>query len=78
MDPDKAAKMFVEWQKWRASIVPPSGSIPDSEVKDELESRKICLQRPTKSGHPLVLVISSKHFASKDQANFKSNHLSLV
>ncbi|KFK43752.1 hypothetical protein AALP_AA1G168200 [Arabis alpina] len=71
MDPDKAAKMFVDWQKWRASIVPPSGFIPDSEVKDELEFNKICLQGPTKAGHPLVLVITSKHFASKDQANFK-------
>ncbi|VVA91376.1 unnamed protein product [Arabis nemorensis] len=71
MDPDKAAKMFVDWQKWRASFVPPSGFIPDSEVKNELEFKKICLQGPTKSGHPLVLVITSKHFASKDQANFK-------
>ncbi|ESQ35320.1 hypothetical protein EUTSA_v10008567mg [Eutrema salsugineum] len=70
MDPDKAAKMFVDWQKWRASKVPPTG-IPDSEVKDELEFKKICLQGPTKLGHPLVLVITSKHFPSKDPANFK-------
>ncbi|EFH69090.1 F10B6.22 [Arabidopsis lyrata subsp. lyrata] len=71
MDPDKAAKMFVDWQKWRASMIPPTGFIPESEVKDELEFRKVCLQGPTKSGHPLVLVITSKHFASKDPANFK-------
>ncbi|KAG7597068.1 CRAL-TRIO lipid binding domain [Arabidopsis suecica] len=70
MDPVKAAKMFVDWQKWRASMVPPNG-IPESEVKDELEFRKICLQGPTNSGHPLVLVITSKHFPSKDQVNFK-------
>ncbi|EFH66596.1 predicted protein [Arabidopsis lyrata subsp. lyrata] len=68
MDPDKAAKMFVDWQKWRASMVPPTG-IPELEVKDELEFRKICLQGPTKSGHPLMLVITSKHFPSKDQNN---------
>jgi aspartate-semialdehyde dehydrogenase len=78
MDPVKAAKMFVDWQKWRASMVPPTGFIPESEVQDELEFRKVCLQGPTKSGHPLVLVITSKHFASKDPANFKSNHLSLA
>lgn len=71
MDPVKAAKMFVDWQKWRASMVPPTGFIPESEVQDELEFRKVCLQGPTKSGHPLVLVITSKHFASKDPANFK-------
>ncbi|XP_010496570.1 PREDICTED: CRAL-TRIO domain-containing protein YKL091C [Camelina sativa] len=70
MDPDKAAKMFVDWRKWRASMVPPTG-IPDLEVKDELEFKKICLQGPTKSGHPMVLVITSKHFPAKDQAKFK-------
>ncbi|EOA37031.1 hypothetical protein CARUB_v10010095mg [Capsella rubella] len=70
MDPGKAAKMFVDWKKWRASMVPPNG-ISDLEVKNELEFKKICLQGSTKSGHPLVLVITSKHFPSKDQANFK-------
>ncbi|KAI8560735.1 hypothetical protein RHMOL_Rhmol04G0279500 [Rhododendron molle] len=43
MDPDKAAKMFVQWQKWRAAFVP-SGFTPDSEVQDELEARKVYLQ----------------------------------
>ena len=76
MNPHKAAKMFVDWQKWRASLVPPNG-ITDSEVKDELDFRKVCLQGPTKSGHPMVLVITSKHFPAKDQVIFKSNHLSL-
>uniref|UniRef100_A0A1J3DDK0 CRAL-TRIO domain-containing protein n=1 Tax=Noccaea caerulescens TaxID=107243 RepID=A0A1J3DDK0_NOCCA len=71
MNPDKAAKMFVEWQKWRASMVPPSGFIPDSEVKVELESGKIFLHGPTKSGHPLLLINGSKHFPSKDQLVFK-------
>ena len=76
MNPDKAAKMFVDWQKWRASLVPPNG-IPDSEVKDELDFKKVCLQGPTKSGHRMVLVITSKHFPAKDHVIFKSNHLSL-
>ncbi|WZZ57544.1 hypothetical protein YC2023_057651 [Brassica napus] len=65
MNPDKAAKMFVDCQKWRASMVPPNG-IPDSEVRDELEFGKICLHGPTKSGHPLVLVLCSKHFPAKN------------
>ncbi|XP_020869818.1 CRAL-TRIO domain-containing protein YKL091C [Arabidopsis lyrata subsp. lyrata] len=76
MDPDKAAKMFVDWQKWRASMVPPTG-IPELEVKDELEFRKICLQGPTKSGHPLMLVITSKHFPSKDQNNLSLRLVSI-
>ncbi|KAF8095114.1 hypothetical protein N665_0341s0038 [Sinapis alba] len=71
MIPDKAAKMFVDWQKWRASMIPPSGFIPDSEVKDELEFRKMFLQGPTKSGQPLVVCKVSKHFPAKDQLLFK-------
>uniref|UniRef100_M4EDE2 CRAL-TRIO domain-containing protein n=1 Tax=Brassica campestris TaxID=3711 RepID=M4EDE2_BRACM len=71
MNPNKAAKMFVDWQKWRASMIPPSGFIPDSEVKDELETRKMYLQGPTKSGQPLVVCKVSKHFPAKDQLHFK-------
>ncbi|KAF5750101.1 hypothetical protein HS088_TW03G00433 [Tripterygium wilfordii] len=70
MDPEKAAKMFVNWQKWRASLVP-NGYIPDSEVPDELESRKICLQGLSNKGYPLLIVRASKHFPSKDQRQFK-------
>ncbi|GJR94068.1 sec14 cytosolic factor-like protein [Tanacetum coccineum] len=43
MDPNKAAKMFVTWKKWRASFVP-LGFIPDSEVMDQLDAKKIYLQ----------------------------------
>uniref|UniRef100_A0A1J3IDZ1 CRAL-TRIO domain-containing protein n=1 Tax=Noccaea caerulescens TaxID=107243 RepID=A0A1J3IDZ1_NOCCA len=71
MNPDKAAKMFVEWQKWRASMVPPSGFVPDSEVMDELETRKMYLNGPTKTGHPLLICKVFKHFPAKDQLNFK-------
>lgn len=72
MDPEKAAKMFVQWQKWRASFVP-NGFISDSEVKDELENRKIFLQDLSKDGYPVMIVKASKHFPSKDQLQFKSN-----
>uniref|UniRef100_A0A5B7AQE5 Putative SEC14 cytosolic factor n=1 Tax=Davidia involucrata TaxID=16924 RepID=A0A5B7AQE5_DAVIN len=70
MDSDKAAKMFVQWQKWRAALVP-SGFIPDSEVPDELEARKIYLQGLSKNGYPVMIVKASKHFPSKDQPQFK-------
>ncbi|KAL5553259.1 hypothetical protein UlMin_040660 [Ulmus minor] len=70
MDPDKAAKMFVQWQKWRASLVP-NGFITDSEVPDELEPRKIYLQGLSTKGYPLMIVKASKHFPSKDQLQFK-------
>ncbi|KAK9935410.1 hypothetical protein M0R45_022513 [Rubus argutus] len=70
MDPEKAAKMFVQWQKWRASFVP-NGFISDFEVKDELENRKIFLQDLSKDGYPVMIIKASKHFPSKDQLQFK-------
>lgn len=72
MDPEKAAKMFVQWRKWRTSLAP-SGFIPDSEVPDELQAKKIYLQGLSKKGLPIMLVKGSKHYISKDQVQFKSN-----
>ncbi|KAF5757359.1 putative CRAL-TRIO lipid binding domain, CRAL/TRIO domain superfamily [Helianthus annuus] len=70
MDPNKAAKMFVSWQKWRASFVP-LGFIPDSEVTDQLESKKIYLQGLSKDGYPVMVVKACKHYPAKDQPQFK-------
>lgn len=74
LDRDKAAKMFVQWQKWRASFVP-LNYIPDSEVADELSAKKIYLQNLSRKGHPLVVVKVNKHFPSKDQLQFKSKYI---
>ncbi|XP_065856428.1 CRAL-TRIO domain-containing protein YKL091C-like [Euphorbia lathyris] len=70
MDPEKAAKMFVQWQKWRSVFVP-NGFIPESEIQDELEARKAFLQGLTKEGHPVLLVKVNRHFPSKDHLQFK-------
>nr|XP_043624614.1 CRAL-TRIO domain-containing protein YKL091C-like [Erigeron canadensis] len=70
MDPKKAAKMFVTWQKWRASFVP-LGIIPDSEVLDELKPKKILLQGLSKTGRPVTILLARKHYPSKDQHQFK-------
>ncbi|KAK2999320.1 hypothetical protein RJ639_024443 [Escallonia herrerae] len=70
MVPAKAAKMFVQWHKWRAAFVP-LRLIPDSEVPDELEARKIFLQGLSKLGYPVMIVIASKHYPAKDQPQFK-------
>lgn len=72
MDPEKAAKMFVQWQQWRAAFVP-KGFIADSEVQDELDTKKIYLQSLRKEGHALTIAKASKHFPSKDHLQFKSN-----
>lgn len=72
MEPNKAAKMFDQWQKWRASFVP-NGFIADSEVGDELEARKIYLQGLSTNGHPIMIIKANKHFPPKDRHQFKSN-----
>lgn len=70
MDPDKAAKMFVQWQKWRAEFVP-LGFIPDSEIPDELQARKAYLQGLSREGYSVLIIKASNHFPSKDQLQFK-------
>ncbi|KAE9615761.1 hypothetical protein Lal_00017171 [Lupinus albus] len=70
MDPDKAAKMFFQWQKWRASLVP-NGFISESEVVDELETRKVFLQGLSQDKYPVMLIRTNKHFPAEDQNQFK-------
>ncbi|KAL3830691.1 hypothetical protein ACJIZ3_019493 [Penstemon smallii] len=71
MDTEKASKMFVQWQKWRDSFVP-LNHIPDSEIEDELSSEKVYLQEGlSKTGNPVMIIKANKHFASKDQLQFK-------
>ncbi|KAJ6771811.1 SEC14 CYTOSOLIC FACTOR-LIKE [Salix koriyanagi] len=72
MDPAKAEKMFIEWQKWRTSPVP-NGSIPDSEVEDALGPRKIFLHGLSKDGYPVLLVKANRHFFCWVFRNFIGN-----
>ncbi|KAI6686017.1 hypothetical protein NL676_031930 [Syzygium grande] len=70
MDAGKAAKMFVKWQEWRSTWVP-NGFVPESEIGEQLEARKIFLQGLSRSGQPLMVAKASKHFPAKDQLQFK-------
>ncbi|KAG9144596.1 hypothetical protein Leryth_010809 [Lithospermum erythrorhizon] len=70
MDPGKSAKMFVQWLKWRTEFVP-LGHIPDSQVQDQLQPRKIFLQGLSLKGHPVAILKANKHFPAKDQLQFK-------
>lgn len=77
MDVEKAAKMFVQWQKWRETMIP-NGRIDESEIEDELGARKIYLQGLSKNGHSVMIVKGNKHFPAKDQVQFKSESLYLA
>ncbi|XP_047307245.1 SEC14 cytosolic factor-like [Impatiens glandulifera] len=71
MEAKKAAKMFVECEKWRAEQVP-LGFIPESQIPDELGARKIYLQGGlSNGGFPVVIVKANKHYPPKDQPQFK-------
>ncbi|CAK9323974.1 unnamed protein product [Citrullus colocynthis] len=70
MNVEKAAKMFVQWQKWRETMIP-NGRIDESEIEDELGARKIYLQGLSKNGHSVMIVKGNKHFPAKDQVQFK-------
>ncbi|KAI3902507.1 hypothetical protein MKW92_014577 [Papaver armeniacum] len=73
MNPEKAAKMFVEREKWREEFVP-LGFIPESEIADQLGDKKIYLQGLTKIGQqPFLFCKGSRYFtsASKDPLQFK-------
>ncbi|KAL9324884.1 hypothetical protein ACSQ67_005529 [Phaseolus vulgaris] len=70
MEVEKAAKMFVQWQKWRSAMVP-NGFISDSEIPDELEARKIFLQGLSGDKFPIMIVQTNRHFPAKDQIQFK-------
>ncbi|KAK9091460.1 hypothetical protein Sjap_024637 [Stephania japonica] len=70
MDPEKGANMFLQWEKWRGQFVP-LGFVPESEVLDELNSRKIFLQGPSKEGHAVMIVKCNQHFHSNDHLQFK-------
>ncbi|XP_026382535.1 SEC14 cytosolic factor-like [Papaver somniferum] len=58
MNPEKAAKMFVEREKWREEFVP-LGFIPESEIVDQLGDKKIYLQGLTQIGQHPFLICSS-------------------
>ncbi|KAI3909531.1 hypothetical protein MKW98_013948 [Papaver atlanticum] len=73
MNPEKAAKMYVEWKKWREEFVP-LGFIPESEIADALGDNKIYLQGLTKIGQqPFLVAKGNRHStsASKDPLQFK-------
>lgn len=63
---EKAAMVFVQWSKWRASMVL-NGFISKNENPDELAVKKICLQGLSKDGFPVMIVKAHKHVPSKDQ-----------
>ncbi|KAL9256134.1 hypothetical protein AKJ16_DCAP02515 [Drosera capensis] len=70
MEPEKAAKMFVEYQDWKASIVT-SGSISEDEVRDHLDDNIIFMGGLTKEGYRLLVCQGSRHRPITDKLKFE-------
>ncbi|KAH7286086.1 hypothetical protein KP509_33G057800 [Ceratopteris richardii] len=71
MHVDKAAKMFVQSHRWRASFVP-QGYIPIDHITSELNANKCALQGSSKEGYPLVIGLAAKHYPGSSLDTFKS------
>lgn len=70
MEPEKAAKMFVEYQDWKASIVS-SGSISEDEVRNHLDDNIIFMGGLTKEGYRLLVCQGRRHRPITDKLKFE-------
>ncbi|XP_076893610.1 CRAL-TRIO domain-containing protein YKL091C-like [Bidens hawaiensis] len=64
LDIDKACTMFLKYLKWRKTFVP-NGSIPVSDVQNEIAQNKMFMQGSDKIGRPITVVFGGRHFCNK-------------
>ncbi|MFX9848059.1 SEC14 family lipid-binding protein, partial [Acinetobacter baumannii] len=64
LDVEKASAMFLKYIKWRRTFVP-KGSIPTSEISNEIAQNKMFMQGCDKQGRPIAIVLGARHFACK-------------
>ncbi|KAL0380303.1 UNVERIFIED_CONTAM: CRAL-TRIO domain-containing protein [Sesamum angustifolium] len=64
LDVEKASAMFMKYFKWRRKFVP-KGFISTSEVTNQLQPKKVCLQGTDKRGCPVSVLFGARHFPCK-------------
>ncbi|GMI95413.1 hypothetical protein like AT1G01630 [Hibiscus trionum] len=64
LDLEKASGMLLKYLKWRRSFVP-NGFISTSELKNEIQQKKMFLQGSDKKGRPLGVLLAGRHFQHK-------------
>ncbi|MCO5552590.1 hypothetical protein L7F22_006103 [Adiantum nelumboides] len=75
MDIQKAVKMYAQYHTWRTNFVP-LGGMPAKQMLSELNANTCSLEGHTKKGHPLVIGVGCKNYASKNNLDtFRSEHL---
>ncbi|KAH9329180.1 hypothetical protein KI387_001288, partial [Taxus chinensis] len=67
----KASQFFLKYLKWRRAYVP-LGYIPESQVCNELEKKKIYVQGLDKQGRPIGVILAARHVGDdRDLEEFK-------
>ncbi|KAF7135146.1 hypothetical protein RHSIM_Rhsim08G0198500 [Rhododendron simsii] len=64
LDIEKASAMFLKYLKWKRTFVP-TGSISASEIATDLGQNKVFTQGSDKTGRPIMVVFSGRHFPRK-------------
>ncbi|KAH9329172.1 hypothetical protein KI387_001280, partial [Taxus chinensis] len=68
---EKATQFFLKYLKWRRAFVP-LGYIPESQVSNELEKKKIFIQGLDKQGRPIGVILAARHYPfDRDLEEFK-------
>jgi len=69
---DKAGAMLLKFLRWRAEAAP-GGSVPEEQVRGELEQDKVYMGGVDRTGRPIIVGFLAKHYsANRDMAEFKS------
>ncbi|KAI3759567.1 hypothetical protein L6452_07466 [Arctium lappa] len=64
LDIEKACAMFLKYLKWRKTFIP-DGSIPVSEIHNEIAQNKMFMQGSDKNGRPIAVVFGGRHQCNK-------------
>eukprot|EP01018_Ginkgo_biloba_P017445 Gb_05860 [translate_table: standard] len=68
---EKASQLFLKYLKWRQAFAP-LGYIPETEVSNELEKKKIFMQGLDKQRRPIGVILAARHVAfDRDLEEFK-------
>ncbi|KAK3228900.1 hypothetical protein Dsin_000781 [Dipteronia sinensis] len=64
LDIEKASTLFLKYLSWKQSFVP-NGYISPSEITNQFEDNKVCMQGLDKKGRPIVVAFGGRHNPSK-------------
>ncbi|KAL5799195.1 hypothetical protein ACOSQ4_032079 [Xanthoceras sorbifolium] len=64
LDIEKASNLLMKYLSWKRSFVP-NGYISPSDISNQLEDNKVCMQGLDKKGRPIVVAFGGRHNPSK-------------